>query len=567
MSALRADLRSLATMLLLVATLAACGGAPTTAPTAAPEAPTAAPEAPAAPTAAPAAPTAAPEAPTAAPEAQPITIRIMTWHGPDGNTAYYEGYKTLTDAYTAANPNVTFEFVYQPLDGYKELLDTQFVAGSAPEIIHMQPWMINEYANKGVLHNLNNAYNSTSPYVDGPAWIASFAGGEDTFAGVRSSNKFGGIFFVPSDSSAVLSIGQPFYYNKDLFRQAGLDPENPPQDWEQFRAALAALKDAGVIPIAADNGRWVGWSLGQVGYQFGERYVDQFYDAKFTGDRGLEFYWDKVYLALANGQLTDAEYYGDMLSLWKDYAQYWQEGWTGTSEADAPNLFMTGQAALLQSGFWDFQSYSALIGDKFEWGVFPVPVITSATSSFGIGKYGAPAGTQDYGFTVNAAVESDPALAAAVIDFLQYMTSLEAQTTYVGIAKSFSPVVGVPIPDEIRGFIAPEALATAREVVGPSFIEWGDGAIWPGLSQDFLLGNIDQAAYQAEVAASSQEGAKAYVESMLGPDGFQASIAAAQQTLADLQAEGASELMIASQQRTVENLQLRYEMMQTYYTP
>jgi hypothetical protein len=274
-----------------------------------------------------------------------------------------------------------------------------------------------------------------------------------------------------------------------------------------------------------------------------------------------------VYLALANGQLTDAEYYHDMLTLWKDYAQYWQEGWTGTSEADAPNLFMTGQAALLQSGFWDFQSYGALIGDKFEWGVFPVPVITGDTSAFGIGKYGAPAGTQDYGFTVNAAVESDPALAAAVIDFLQYMTSLEAQTTYVGIAKSFSPVVGVPIPDEIRGFIAPEALATAREVVGPSFIEWGDGAIWPGLSQDFLLGNIDEAAYQAEVAASSQEGAKAYVESMLGPDGFQASIAAAQQTLADLQAEGASELMIASQQRTVENLQLRYEMMQTYYTP
>lgn len=204
----RSFLLTLLCVVMLV--LTACGAtAPAAEPTAAPE-PTAA---------------AAPE-PTAVPEptAEPTyVIKIMTWHGPDSNTGYYDGYKQITDDYTAAHPNVTFEFVYQPLDGYKELLDTQFVSGSAPHIIQMQPWMYGEYANKGVLYNLNNAYNAKSAYADAPRWIDTFSGGEASFAGIRSSNKYGGIFFVPSDSNATMSIGQPIFYNKDLFKKAGLE--------------------------------------------------------------------------------------------------------------------------------------------------------------------------------------------------------------------------------------------------------------------------------------------------------------------------------------------------------
>ncbi|MEZ4726267.1 MAG: extracellular solute-binding protein [Caldilineaceae bacterium] len=329
---------------------------------------------------------------------------------------------------------------------------------------------------------------------------------------------------------------------------------------------MQTLKEQEIIPIAADNGRWIGWSLGQIGYQFGEQYVNQFYDEKYnSGNRGVEFYWDKVYVALANGQLANADYYDDMLNLWKDYAQYWQEGWAGTAEADAPNLFMTGQAAMLQAGFWDFQGYADLIGDKFEWGIFPIPVITAETSPHAIGKYNAPPNQQDYGFTVNGRVEQDPELAKVVVDFLQFMTSVEQQTNYVEIAKSFSPVEGVPVPAEIQGFVNPVEKSTASEVVGPSFIEWGDGAVWPGLSQDFLLGNLDLASYKSRVAELSQNGSKAYVESMLGADGYAAQITAAEAKLAEMKAANDHEMLIQSQEATIENLKLRLEMMQTYY--
>ena len=222
---------------------------------------------------------------------------------------------------------------------------------------------------------------------------------------------------------------------------------------------------------------------------------------------------------------------------------------------------------MLQIGFWDYSSYVNLIGDKFQWGIFPVPVIDSATSQYAIGKNNAPTNQQDYGFTVNGTVEKDKELEAVVVDFLMFFSSQAEQEKYVGIAKSFSPIEGVTVPPEINGFVTPAEKSTASEVVGSSFIEWGDGAIWPGLSQDFLMVKIDLATYKSKVAELSQKGSKDYVESMLGPDGYAVQIADAEAKLAELKSSGAPEVVVKSQEATVENLKLRLEMMQTYYKP
>lgn len=44
--------------------------------------------------------------------------------------------------------------------------------------------------------------------------------------------------------------GVGFWYNKALFAEAGLDPERPPQTWDEFLDAVDTLKRAGVTPVA-----------------------------------------------------------------------------------------------------------------------------------------------------------------------------------------------------------------------------------------------------------------------------------------------------------------------------
>ncbi len=60
---------------------------------------------------------------------------------------------------------------------------------------------------------------------------------------------------APQKALPLTIQGFGWYYNKELFLQAGLDPENPPMEWEDFLETCRILKDKGITPIAAGNNR------------------------------------------------------------------------------------------------------------------------------------------------------------------------------------------------------------------------------------------------------------------------------------------------------------------------
>jgi raffinose/stachyose/melibiose transport system substrate-binding protein len=77
-------------------------------------------------------------------------------------------------------------------------------------------------------------------------------------------NEFDGKIWA----APIYVVGQPLAYNKELFREAGLDPEQAIETFDELLEACEALKGAGITPFVGGNrigyeGTWVFAQLGK----------------------------------------------------------------------------------------------------------------------------------------------------------------------------------------------------------------------------------------------------------------------------------------------------------------
>lgn len=90
----------------------------------------------------------------------------------------------------------------------------------------------------------------------------------------------GKVYAVPAKSI----YGVALHYNRDLFTQAGLDPDQPPTTWDEVRADAKAIKDAtgqaGYATMAANNTG--GWQLTAATYSRGGRVQEVGSDGGYT---------------------------------------------------------------------------------------------------------------------------------------------------------------------------------------------------------------------------------------------------------------------------------------------
>lgn len=493
--------------------------------------------------------------------ANPVEFSIMSWHNEGGGSKYYDGVKYAMDEYMKAHDNVKITYVGQPYDGYMDLLDTQFISGKASEVIYLQPHMSRAFTDKGALLPLDPYMYAESPYANGQKWIDTFTGGEDSFLSSKTSNAAGAIMFVPMDSAPGMSMGQPFFYNKDLFAKAGID--KLPVTFEEFIAALEKLSAIGVSPVSAEyTDRHVSWSFGWISDQFGEHYTDQFFDAKYNGSDKLELREDKNAIILANSWYKpDDQILVDISDSVKRYAKYWQDGWTGASYSEAKNLFLMQKTAIFQEGFWAFSEYKDIVKD-FEWGVLPIPLIDEATSKYAMNGFIKPSGQQDSGFNLNKTLENDPEKLAVIIDFLQFLTSKDVQQKYTEVAVSLSPVIGVTQPKEMQPFFFDTALCIYEQSIGANYADGGDAGIWQGTAQEYLTGKMDTVTFNKRVLENSKlamvERCKETLETL--PN----TISDAESKLSELKSSGAAQILIDTQQKTLNLLKLKFEMYTQY---
>ena len=162
--------------------------------------------------------------------------------------------------------------------------------------------------------------------------------------------KDGKLFSMPYNSSTPI-----FYYNKDAFRKAGLDPEKPPKTWPEVEAAAKKVLAAKAAKCGFSTS-WPSWTMVENMHAT----HDQPFATKnngFGGVDGVELLINREF-----GQKHIAQ-----LAAWQKEGIYSYGGRGGAADPK----FQNGDCAMhIQS--------SALIGGftqsaKFEWGTAELP--------------------------------------------------------------------------------------------------------------------------------------------------------------------------------------------------
>ena len=149
---------------------------------------------------------------------------------------------------------------------------------------------------------------------------------EDFDAEVLKLGEFDGTdYFIPMQASTYY-----FFWNKDLFEEAGLDPETPPATWDEYEEMAVKLTD----PDRNIYGS---------GTQYNSSYIQMC---------GLRNYGGEMITSNGDGTFTynlaDNEGYAKYLGIMAGLISNGQ----GTMEGGGDDLFRAGQAGMLVSGPW-----------------------------------------------------------------------------------------------------------------------------------------------------------------------------------------------------------------------
>lgn len=187
-------------------------------------------------------------------------VDVVFWHAMTNDNEL--ALIALTDAYNAGQDQVRVELQNQI--GYESVIDKYIAASSAsrPTLVQLPEYALQEFADSDTFVPSTSCIESsgfdTDPIL--PRALDAYQ-----LEGVQWGMPF-------NVSNPVL------FYNRTMFVEAGLDPDDPPVSLEELRDASQALVDSGaasaglVVDSGADSGG--GWFLEQWFGRAGELYAD-----------------------------------------------------------------------------------------------------------------------------------------------------------------------------------------------------------------------------------------------------------------------------------------------------
>lgn len=122
-----------------------------------------------------------------------------------------------------------------------------FRAGNAPHIVQMfEVGTATMMAARGAIKPVHELMKEAGIPFDPSIYLPAVRG--------YYSSADGKMISMPFNSSTPVT-----FYNKDAFRRAGLDPEQPPQTWAELRAAAARIRQTNAAPCSFTMA-WPTWT-------------------------------------------------------------------------------------------------------------------------------------------------------------------------------------------------------------------------------------------------------------------------------------------------------------------
>ena len=186
---------------------------------------------------------------------EPITIEF--WYSIGGNPQ--KATKALVEKFNASQSRITVEAVYGGSyeDTTKKLL-ASVVAGDTPVVAHMAMAYTAQFVVDGYFESLNKYFARDKQVSEA-----------DFVKGLLELNRFNGeLYGLPFNCSNPI-----MFYNKDLFRAAGLDPDKPPVTWDELYEYAKKIKALGPDIYGFNIERGSGWISQGYTWQFGGEWI------------------------------------------------------------------------------------------------------------------------------------------------------------------------------------------------------------------------------------------------------------------------------------------------------
>ncbi|MFI6274028.1 ABC transporter substrate-binding protein [Streptomyces sp. NPDC050988] len=171
-------------------------------------------------------------------------ITFQTWNLRANFKPYFEG---LIADFEKKYPGTKVKWVDQPAEGYADKISADAAGGTLPDVVNVSPDLVAPLAKAGLALDLDkSAAKYKKEYLPG-AWAShEIPGMEGTYA-----------------FPWYLNTG-PLFYNKSLFKEAGLDASKPPKTYDELfddALELADKSDGKVatlanVPTVEDFGRY-----------------------------------------------------------------------------------------------------------------------------------------------------------------------------------------------------------------------------------------------------------------------------------------------------------------------